>query len=821
MKSAVGSINSIDGSTTGLAHRTQLNPTSDTAPDQRGLPARPQFTINLSDYVLNQHETNILDKGLTFIPTYNRLQIDDVYALQYRLIRSLKLKDYFKDADHDDGNFEYNAKRFVNNSTWVPPDYKLSSTTLNTIQKVITSTERVLSSRRPADAASIFLHRRRPNLTCEERSALSKLSSNKEIVIKPADKGAATVVMNKTHYIAEAHRQLRDQRYYKPLMSPVWPDNARRIDEILERLLMQQHIDVAQYKFLKPSSDSRPRRFYLLPKIHKDKAKWTVPDKMPEGRPVCSDCGSESYNVSSFVDSFLKPLSKRHPSYIKDTFDFVSKIRGHPLRPGILLVTGDVTSLYPNMRIDRIMSTTKDLLRRFPDQNRPDDELLELLDITLRGNDLVFAGEIFLQVCGTAMGKAYAPSLADIYLEQFDSAAMNDFRIKPELFYRFIDDVFFLWPGTVEDLMDFNNFLDAVIDGIKINLSWSTISENFLDTTVYKLVDNGHEVLATRLYFKPTDTHQLLHVSSFHPRHTCRGVLKSQFIRFRRICTTREDFNIACKVLMDALAVRGYDRRLMRRVKATVWNTPSDRPPAQEMDKRQILPIVVPYNDVGTQLVNLWREAINSDNTFADFRLVSAYTVGKNLSKRLVRSTLLGSDHIEPNTDAAIDTDEATAVGLGLPVVTAVPPAAPGSSRCLGPRCLTCQHIITSTTFQSHTNGRRHATRGSIRCDTTNVVYLITCAACGMQYVGETSGSLRDRLTQHRSTINTKKNTPVALHFNLPDHSASDLRVQGILSCGGKNCLKYRRLMEHTWIDTLQTAHPLGINLLKRRHLQS
>jgi len=36
-------------------------------------------------------------------------------------------------------------------------------------------------------------------------------------------------------------------------------------------------------------------------------------------------------------------------------------------------------------------------------------------------------------------------------------------------------------------------------------------------------------------FFKPTDTHQLLHGSSYHPKHTTKGILKSQILRFKRI----------------------------------------------------------------------------------------------------------------------------------------------------------------------------------------------------------------------------------------------------------------------------------------------
>jgi hypothetical protein len=42
-----------------------------------------------------------------------------------------------------------------------------------------------------------------------ERTALQNLRSNEDIIIKPADKGSAVVVMDKSAYIQEAERFLR------------------------------------------------------------------------------------------------------------------------------------------------------------------------------------------------------------------------------------------------------------------------------------------------------------------------------------------------------------------------------------------------------------------------------------------------------------------------------------------------------------------------------------------------------------------------------------------------------------------------------------
>ena len=66
------------------------------------------------------------------------------------------------------------------------------------------------------------------------------------------------------------------------------------------------------------ADDKNPAKFYQLLKVHKTH----TPGDTPPSRPIISGSGSYTENISLFVDSFLKPLSNLHPSYLQDTPDF-------------------------------------------------------------------------------------------------------------------------------------------------------------------------------------------------------------------------------------------------------------------------------------------------------------------------------------------------------------------------------------------------------------------------------------------------------------------------------------------------------------------
>ena len=154
------------------------------------------------------------------------------------------------------------------------------------------------------------------------------------------------------------------------------------------------------------------------------------------------------------------------------------------------------------------------------------------------------------------MGVDYAPHYADIYMAKFE---------KDHTYLRFLDDVFIIWTHGRESFDTFLGILNNHEPPIKFK---SMINENYvdyLDTTIFKNQCDPTRLLA-KVYFKPTD--QLLHKQSFHPKHTFKGILKSQIIRFHRICSRQEDFNVACSILFKALKSRNYSKRWLREIKA-------------------------------------------------------------------------------------------------------------------------------------------------------------------------------------------------------------------------------------------------------------
>ena len=93
--------------------------------------------------------------------------------------------------------------------------------------------------------------------------------------------------------------------------------------------------------------------------------------------------------------------------------------------------------------------------------------------------------------------------------------------------------------------------------------------------------------------------------------------------------------------------------------------------------------------------------------------------------------------------------------------------------------CRICPHITSS----SHWENRNHHyhIKDNFNCNSTNIVYLISCILCDTFYIGETLRRLRDRMGDHlRSITKNDKDKPVAKHFNSTGHNITHMEIRGL-----------------------------------------
>ena len=100
-------------------------------------------------------------------------------------------------------------------------------------------------------------------------------------------------------------------------------------------------------------------------------------------------------------------------------------------------------------------------------------------------------------------------------MDKFEIVFLTTENLKPLIWLRYIDDIFFVWTHGEENLDDFLRCLNVFHPNLKFTCKYSTDRINFLDIIVKKEKDG----FVTDLYCKATHCDHFCHYDSCHPDH--------------------------------------------------------------------------------------------------------------------------------------------------------------------------------------------------------------------------------------------------------------------------------------------------------------
>ncbi|CAJ0967794.1 unnamed protein product [Ranitomeya imitator] len=481
-------------------------------------------------YIQNLSSTDmtLLQKGLIFcpVPHFDTFQVDQEL---HRFFRTLRLKVHFSntpfettpDLTKTSSGFSLKSLGLRTSSSFQPPKtYHPVETFIEVVNRDV---KEILGS---IDKGLVKV---KNNLSREEYRSLMDLKNNRNLIIKPADKGGAIVVLDRTYYINEILSQLNDTNTYMPVSNNPTFEIGRQISNLVSHYLSLGVIDQKLGDFLINHHPVIPV-LYTLPKIHKDLLR-------PPGRPIVASTNSVLSPLAITVEKILSPLVPFMKSYLKDTTHFLQLLRDlGPLPSNSILVTMDVSSLYTNIDHQEGLESVTKYVTTYA--NFSDNQLqfcIDALTIILTKNYFLFEDQFYVQKKGTAMGSNVAPPFANIFIDFYETSYVycHPLFSSNVIFWRhFIDDVFFIWTGDAEALRGFHADLNSSTPNITFSLQYSDQSINFLDTLV---ITRSGGIVETDLYVKSTDRNSLLSYTSNHPRHVKKALPKSQHDRIRRI----------------------------------------------------------------------------------------------------------------------------------------------------------------------------------------------------------------------------------------------------------------------------------------------
>ncbi|CAJ0929127.1 unnamed protein product [Ranitomeya imitator] len=769
--------------------------------------------INLSNHSLTDIQLQVLAKGLTFSPSKNLdpfVAVKDLHLFSRKIVLKRihyksEIDDMFPSTQEKEALADLEALAEENSTTSVSNKFPISllGKSKRFPSLALCPAVDVFTRLVTTEIENLCQHGYgNSNCSRAEREAIDSLANLADAVFKPSDKGGNIVIWPNAMYERQALRLLNDKECYRKLTGSPMQSFQQELIQILEDAFA---VGIIPQKFLEIIKDMHPRlpTLYLIPKIHKDPMD-------PPGRPIISGNGGLCEVVTKIIDHYLKPLVSELPSYIQDTNSALRRIEGIQLHDDAIMVTADVEALYTSIRHKDGLKA----VRWFLDSSNMDKDivqlLMQLLEYALTHNIFIFKNSTYLQLQGTAMGASCAPSYANLFLGAWEREVFVSEPVPHSSqvsgWMRYIDDIWFIWEGTVGDLTAFMNLLNDNKVNVKLTFKFGRKVE-FLDLCV-STDTNGN--LYTNLYRKPTATNAFLHATSSHPQATIRGIPVGQFLRAKRICTNSDDFIKQSRDLADRFQERGYSRRTIRR--GFVRASKSSRVDllygnsghtTKKVDSDQVRLI--------TTFHNKWyqfREIINKhwDVLFTDPILrkmlpkkpqITARR-SKNLSDTLVHSFY---DPVRLNKSKKVTNAGFYPCGL----------------------CKACLNTVKTKSFTNFDGTKNYEIRKYITCSTRGVIYHATCP-CGRIYVGLTTRELKIRIREHCRDIERAKAVSDETSLKtLPRHfrkyhacSAAGLVVRGIdavnLGIRGGDIGKTLAQVESRWIYRLGTMAPQGLN---------
>ena len=158
----------------------------------------------------------------------------------------------------------------------------------------------------------------------------------------------------------------------------------------------------------------------------------------------------------------------------------------------------------PNIPQDEDLAFLKNVFDSRVDKQVTTDTLIELPELVLKNNMYELFDKAYKQIRGTTIGTKFALPYALLFIAALEEMILSKLKKKPSVWWRHIDDVFFIWAHGEKSLKEFINEINSFHPTIKFTADWSKEKVNFIDVEVTL----KNDVLSTDLSVKPTDPHQ-------------------------------------------------------------------------------------------------------------------------------------------------------------------------------------------------------------------------------------------------------------------------------------------------------------------------
>ena len=247
------------------------------------------------------------------------------------------------------------------------------------------------------------------------------------------------------------------------------------------------------------------------------------------------------------------------------------------------------------------------------------------------------------------------------------------------------------------------------------------------------------------VFAKPTDSFTYVKPSTCSQRKSITNAPHGIALRLRRICDTDEKFESRANEYKQYLLARDYkpslvDKQFQEVSKITRTEARAKRPKNNQVSKIKFL---TTYNPSLPKIDGLIRKhcfLLHSDGSLKQLFSGNIFSTIFKGNKNL-KEILASSKYLNPKNRQNSIT---------------------GCSKC----DICRNYMVFDRTFKCTVTGKVYYIKGEMNCESTNIIYLMTCTKSLERYVGSAT-KFKSRFRIHKSDKKTKKDRCVTTrHFN-------------------------------------------------------
>ena len=307
-------------------------------------------------------------------------------------------------------------------------------------------------------------------------------------------------------------------------------------------------------------------------------------------RLIVNTQGSAFYKIAKFVSNELKPMTVSAKSFIKDSQDFVQKLKNKKLQEGEKLVSFDISDMYPSLPKEQVI---QEVIRRIKNKNFKTkvnkEALIRFARISIQFMTFKIGDEFYNQADGLFIGSPASPCYAELFIQHIEEHHVYHMLHAPRIWLRKVDDTFTITQHDKEKTL---NELNNINKFVKFTAEEETNQVlAFLDCTVTKTDNNN---LKTKVLKKKTHTGQYSNFQSNQPFHVKLSTIKTLTRRAKVICTEEEDLKQELKYIEKTMQLNEFPKNIIKRTMRETLQ-PKRQKKNNDNDNEKMIKMYLPY----------------------------------------------------------------------------------------------------------------------------------------------------------------------------------------------------------------------------------